>query len=236
MATEIDVHRAIPNGEVKGGLILIHEIWGLVEHIKDVADRFAAEGYVTFAPDILSRAGLTPKAGAELQALLSDPDEEKRLAAQPLLRERTAPARDPEYGAWAIRTLRGVVDELAAQPGVDGRLAVLGFCFGGTYSFALAAADQRIKASVPFYGAPPDLTRVGDIVCPVLAFYGDQDERLITGLPEVQAAMRDAGVDFTAQVYEGAGHAFFNDTGRQYDERAAQDAWRRTLDFLAGSL
>jgi carboxymethylenebutenolidase len=240
--TEVDVYRASPEGvggsdrEIKGGLIVIHEIWGLVDHIEEVTDRFAAQGYVSYAPDILSKAGMTPQAGQELLALMNDPDEEKRVTAQPLMRERTAPARDPEYGGWAVGALQQVLDELAEQPGVNGRLAVLGFCFGGTYSFALAAADPRIKAAVPFYGAPPELDKVGAIGCPVLAFYGDQDERLMAGLPEVESAMTAAGVDFTAQVYPGAGHAFFNDAGPRYDAAAAGDAWQRTLDFLDRSL
>ncbi|SDS26761.1 dienelactone hydrolase family protein [Microlunatus soli] len=235
-ASKIEVFKAIPSGEIKGGLLLIHEIWGLVDHIRDVAGRFAEQGYLTYAPDILSKAGMTPKIGQELVELSNDPDEEKRVTVQPLMREKAAPAFDPEYAEWAVATLRGVVDELADQPGVDGRLAVLGFCFGGTYSFALAAADDRIKAAVPFYGAPADLGAVSAIGCPVLAIYGDQDERLMTGLPDVEAAMKAAGVDFTAKVYPGAAHAFFNDAGPRYDEKAATDAWQLSLDFLRRSL
>lgn len=237
---EIDIHRARPAAEVKGGIIVIHEIWGLVDHIKEVADRFAAEGYLAYAPDILSRAGITPEAGAELMELMQHPDESVRQAAQPTFRERMAPARDPEYGRWATEALRSVLnelaDELAADPGADGRLGVTGFCFGGSYAFALAAADQRIHAAVPFYGSPPDLDAAQRIGCPVLAFYGDQDERLMADLPEVTEQLTGAGVDFTAQVYPGAGHAFFNDTGARYDEQAAGDAWRRTLDFFAANL
>lgn len=231
-ADDIEIYRAVPEGEIRGGLVLIHEIWGLVDHIKEVADRFAAEGYLTFAPDILSKAGITPEAGRELLELVQNPDEKVRVAAQPLMRERTAPAHDPAYGAWAVSALQGVVDELAAQPGVDGRIAVLGFCFGGSYSFALAAADRRIRAAVPFYGAPPDPEKIPDISCPVLAIYGEDDERLMSGLPEVTERMREADIDFTVKVYEGAGHAFFNDTGSRYDPEAAADAWRLSLDFL----
>lgn len=234
--TEIEIHRAVPDGEIKGGLVLIHEIWGLADHIRQVADRFAGAGYLTYAPDILSKAGITPQAGAELAELLHHPDEKVRVEAQPRFREAMAPAQDPAYAAWAVDALRGVVDELAEQPGVDGRLAALGFCFGGSYTFALAAADDRIKAAVPFYGAPPDLDKVSTISCPVLAIYGEDDPRLMEGLPQVEAAMKQAGVDFTAKVYPGAGHAFFNDTGSRYDADAAADAWRRSLDFLDRTL
>jgi carboxymethylenebutenolidase len=232
MTAEMETYIAKPTGRIKGGLVLIHEIWGLADHIKDVADRFAAEGYLTYAPDILSKAGITPKVGEELLELLSSPDEETRLAAQPAMRERMAPAHDPQYAEWAVSALRTVVDELAAQPGVDGRIGVLGFCFGGSYSFALAAADDRIRAAVPFYGSPPDLDQMAEIGCPVLAIYGSEDERLMQGLPAVQGKAAEVGVDLTTQVYDGAAHAFFNDTGPRYDPESAADAWRLALGFL----
>lgn len=217
---------------VKGGLIVIHEIWGLVDHIKDIADRFAAEGYLVVAPDILSYAGISPEIGFEIQRLLHSADERERSTAQPLLREKMAPAHAPGYGSWAVGALQQVVDYLSVQPGVES-VAVTGFCFGGTYSFALAAADERIVAAVPFYGAPPQSTDYDGFECPVLAFYGGEDERLMLGLPEVVEQMEAAGVEFEAKVYEDAGHAFFNDTNHvTYRADAAADAWTRTLAFL----
>ncbi|MBO0811358.1 MAG: dienelactone hydrolase family protein [Microlunatus sp.] len=234
--SEIDIYKAVPTGQVKGGLIVIHEIWGLVDHIRAVADRFADAGYIAYAPDILSKAGITPQAGKELQELTQHPDEKVRVAAQPTFRQRMAPAHDPGYGAWALGALSKVIDDLAVRPGVDGRIGVVGFCFGGSYSFGLAATDDRICAAVPFYGAPPDQVSVADIGCPVLAIYGEQDERLITGLPDVAKAMQEAGVDFTSKVYPDAGHAFFNDTSSHYQPAAAADAWTITLDFIARNL
>jgi carboxymethylenebutenolidase len=221
----------------RGALIVIHEIWGLVDHIKQVADRFAAKGYLVLAPDLLSEVGIDAHLGAELQAIMQNPDPEKRNAGQPLLREKMAPLQAPEFAAFAVGALTKSVDYLARQPGVDGRIAVTGFCFGGTYAFALAAADPRVRAAVPFYGTPPALDQVGAIKAPVLALYGATDERLMNSLPEVTTAMADAGVDFTAKVYEGAGHAFFNDTNPySYNAEAASDAWGRVLDFLERSL
>lgn len=235
--SELLAHRADPPGAPRGALIVLHEIWGLVDHIKEVADRFAAEGYLVLAPDILSEAGVTPSAGQELHDLAVNPDEAVRTEAQPLLREKLSSSRDPEYAAWAIGQLRRVVDYLETQPGVDGRVAVTGFCFGGSYSFALAAAEPRIRAAAPFYGAPPASAEVTEIACPVHAFYGDQDERLMAGLPEVVRSMEEAGVDFEPTVYPGARHAFFNDTNPiAYDADAAADAWSRTLAFLAERL
>ncbi|HEY9293872.1 MAG TPA: dienelactone hydrolase family protein [Microlunatus sp.] len=229
---DIDTYIATPSGPIKGGLVLIHEIWGLVDHIKQVADRFAAEGYLTYAPDILTHAGMTPQVGAELQQLLRSPDPETRQAAQPLMRERTAPAHDQAYAEWAVPALREVVDELQRQPAIDARIGVLGFCFGGTYSYALAAADERVRTAVAFYGAPPDLDQIPRIGCPVLGIYGGKDERLMKGLPAVRAKMEEAGVDFTVKIYDDAEHAFFNDTAPRYDAEAAADAWQLSLDFL----
>ncbi len=232
----VSAYRAEPTGDPRGGLIVIHEIWGLVDHIKSVADRFAAEGYLVIAPDILSTIGVTPSVGAELHALQSEPDEAKRLAGQPRMRELFSGMNSPDYAAGAVASLRKTVDYLEAQPGVDGRIAVTGFCFGGTYSFALVAADPRVRAAVPWYGSAPAAEDIARISSPVLAIYGSIDERLMAALPGVRADMAGAGVDFTAKVYEGAKHAFFNDTGSNYDRDAAADAWPLALSFLEKEL
>lgn len=240
--SELTAYRADPQGahaveQYRGAIIVIHEIWGLVDHIKTVADRYAAEGYVAIAPDILSNAGVSPTVGQELHNLAKSPDEATRITAQPLMREKLTAAREPAYGAWAIAQLRAVVDYLDAVPGIDGRIAVTGFCFGGSYAFALAAADPRLKAAAPFYGAPPEESDIASIACPVHAFYGGLDERLMESLPAVSTAMAEAGVDFEATVYESARHAFFNDTNAlTYDAEAASDSWAQVLDFLRAEL
>lgn len=222
---------------IKGGLVVVHEIWGLVDHVKDVADRFAAQGYVVYAPDILSHGGVTPEVGAELQRLRESADEAERTRMQPMMREAMTAANQPEYGVWAVGALRRVVDALDQEPGVDGRVAALGFCFGGSYTFALAAADPRVQAAAPFYGSPPASADVARIACPVHAYYGHQDARLMDGLPDVEKAMADAGVAFEATVYEGAGHAFFNDTNSHaYTPEAASAAWTSVLAFFDGAL
>lgn len=233
----ISAYRAEPVGELRGALIVIHEIWGLVDHIKSVADRYAGEGYLVVAPDILSHGGVTPEVGLELGRLMFRGTEEERAKAQPLMREKMAPVNQPEYAAWAVASLKKVVDYLVEQPGVDGRIGVLGFCFGGSYSFALAAADSRIRGAVPFYGLPPETADLAHLDCPVLALYGETDERLITSLPDVTKRMHDAGVQFTSHVYPGAGHAFFNDTNSvMYRPEVAADAWNRSIEFFRGTL
>ncbi len=226
-----------PTGGIKGALIVIHEVWGLVDHIKDVADRFAAEGYLVIAPDLLSAIGIEAQIGQELFTLRNHPDEQVRTEAQPRLRDAFASLSTPGYSEWAVGALSAAVDYLEAQPGVDGRIGVTGFCFGGTYSFAIAAADPRVKAAIPFYGNPGTVEDFSTISAPILALYGVNDPSLIEALPEVTAKMADAGVDFTTKVYENTGHAFFNDTNpHSYDAAAAADAWDRTHAFLSSNL
>ena len=225
-----------PSGPPKGGLVMLHEIWGLVDHAKEVADRFAAEGYLVVAPDLLSDVGITQEVAAELQQTLADP--ETRSKAQPRMRELTAPLRSPEFAERTTNTVQACFNHLEGVAGLAGRVAVTGFCFGGTYSFALAVKEPRLRAAVPFYGhSEYTEEELRGINCPVLAFYGERDAALVDQLPSLEAKMAAAGVDFEAVVYPGTGHAFFNDTNpRTYDQHAAVDAWRRTLDFLRRSL
>jgi carboxymethylenebutenolidase len=233
----VEAYVAKPEGAPRGAIILIHEIWGLVDHIKDVADRYAREGYLVVAPDLLSDVGVTPEVGLELSAIYAEPDEERRTAQQPIIREKLAPARVPEFGEIAVGKLRAIVDHLADLPEIGGRIAVTGFCFGGAYAFSLAAADDRVRAAVPFYGTAPEPEKIAQIHCPVLALYGEKDPAIVGPLPQVREAMAAAGVDFESHVYPGAQHAFFNDTNaRTYDPDAAADAWRRALAFLGDRL
>ncbi len=233
---ELTAYRADPPGEVRGGIVVIQEIWGLADHIKDVADRFAEQGYIAVAPDLLGHIGLTPEVGAELQRLMSA-DEATRTAAQPRMREATGGARSAEFAAWAVPALRSVVDLLLEEPEVDGSVGVVGFCFGGSYTFSLALAEPRLRAAIAFYGGFPETGDPAAIACPVLAFYGEEDHGITDGVPELEQRMDDAGVDFTARVYHRVGHAFFNDTSpSRYDAEAAADAWQRSLDFLGRHL
>ena len=231
----VEVYRATPAGTPRGALILIHEIWGLVDHIKAVADRYATEGFLVIAPDLLSVQGITPLVGQELISLMTEPDEEKRLANQTRLREGMAPARAPGYAEVAIDMLKRVVDGLEEEG--FSRIAVLGFCFGGTYSYALAAEDPRVCAAVPFYGTAPTDDKIPHITCPVLAFYGEIDPPIMDDFPRVVPAMEKASVDFEYVIYPGVQHAFFNDENKlRYDASAAADAWERSTAFLHAHL
>lgn len=234
--TSVEAYLSEPAGKPKGGLVVIHEVWGLVDHTKDVADRFAAEGYVALAPNLLADTGMTPELAAELQSTLFDP--EQRAKAQPQLRELMAPLRAPGFAEKTTAAVRACFEHLYDLAGTGGRVAVTGFCFGGTYSFSLAVHEPRLRAAVPFYGhADFSLEQLRGISCPVLAFYGKKDTALIDKLPGLERLMAEAGVDFTPVVYPGTGHAFFNDTNQwTYSEDASRDAWRRTLEFLEKNL
>jgi carboxymethylenebutenolidase len=222
------------DGTVHPSLIVIEEIWGLTDHIKDVADRFAAAGYNVLAPELLP-AGLLELLTPQFQHDLFDP--EKRSAVQPLLREAMAPLHQPEFGPNAIAILRACIDHLLADTASNGAVGVVGFCFGGTYSFQLAAHDDRIKAAVPFYGQPPTVENINSIHCPILAFYGDKDTNLMESLPTLKTDLTAAQKAFELVVYEGTGHAFFNDTNAHaYNAEYAADAWKRTLSFLTANL
>lgn len=233
--TELAAYEARPEGamnEIKGGIIVIHEVWGLNDHTRDIADRFAAEGYIVVAPDLLSETDIAKYADT-LQLDMFNP--EKRNEAQPKVRALMAPMNAPGFGEKTLGRIRACFDYLYDLPEVRQRVAVTGFCFGGSYSFALATSEPRLKAAVPFYGHADvsDPAKLAGIQCPILAFYGENDANLMGTLPGVKAAMAKAGVDFTAEVYPDAGHAFFNDTNPfAYNEDAARDAWQKTLDFL----
>jgi carboxymethylenebutenolidase len=238
MSTEIlventPVYVGRPGLESRGGIIVIHEVWGLVDHIKQVADRFAKEGYLVYAPDLLKDMGIEKKVTPELQKDLFDP--EKRNAAQPKLRELMAPIQSPEFGYKTTESLKKVFSALLNETDSKGKVAVVGYCFGGTYSYNLAVDEPRLAAAVPYYGhCDHSVDELRQITCPILAFYGEKDETLMASLPELKNRMHEAEVDFTAEVYGGTGHAFFNDTNPfSYKREAAADSWEKTLAFLS---
>jgi carboxymethylenebutenolidase len=227
-------HSYPDDGKKHPGLVLIEEIWGVSDHIKSVVDRFAAEGYSVIAPELLPK-GILEMLTPEFRRELFDP--QKRNEAQPKMRAAMEPIRQPEYAKGAIATLRACVDYLNADTHVNGNIGVVGFCFGGTYSFQLAAHDARIKAAIPFYGQPPAEEEILNISGPVLAFYGDQDTNLMQSLSMLKDNMKKHKKSFEAVVYPGVGHAFFNDTNpHAYNREAATDAWNKSLAFLKTEL
>jgi carboxymethylenebutenolidase len=198
-------------GGSRAGVIVIHEIFGLNDHIRDVTRRVARAGYLALAVDLASRAGGSVAAENVPGALTQGPIEE-RIA-------------DIDAGASFLGT----------RPDFNGRLGIVGFCFGGAMALSYAAANADLDASVAYYGPTPQPASVmASTNAAVLAQYGGTDERVNAGIPELEAAM--AGKTFEKRIYGGAGHAFNNDTGAAYNESAAVEAWGVTLEWLAQHL
>lgn len=193
-------------------ILVIHENRGLNEHTRDVARRFAANGFVALASDALSRKGGT--------ASFETP--EKAREAFSSLDMNTV-----------ISDLNAALEYLNSHPNVKkGKLASIGFCWGGARSFTLATEPNNLKAAVVFYGTAPTEDQLAKARVPVLGIYGSKDERITSKVPEVAATMKKLNKTYEYKIYEGAEHAFFNDTGNRYDAEAAKDAWEKTLAFL----
>lgn len=194
------------------GVIVIHEANGLSEHIQDVARRVAKAGFVAFAPDILSRWGITPDMPMEkIMGSLGN--------AQP---------------AELLADLNTATDFLAAQPDVTGKLGVVGFCFGGGYSLNLAAVNPKIAAAVCYYGVTPQpASQMANTQAAILSHYASRDARVNATVPELEEMLTQHGKTFEKHFYEGAVHGFNNDTiVTFFNEAAAVASWQRTLDWF----
>jgi carboxymethylenebutenolidase len=233
---DTEVYEVPASGETKGGLIVVHEIWGLKDHTKAVAERFAKEGYHVLAPALIVDEDFAQQIdSAEMQAELFHPDPERRNAVQPKLRAAMTPMRTPEFADKTMATIQACFDYLYEVEDTNQKVAITGFCFGGSYSFKLAVSEPRLAAAIPFYGHGEDLSveDLRSVTCPILAFYGEDDKSLMEALPRVSENMHEADADFTAVTYPDAGHAFFNDTNKYaYKAHAAEDAWPRALSLL----
>ena len=222
----IDAYLAKPESKPRGSIIVIHEVWGLTDHIKSIADSFSKEGYLALAPDLLSDVDFSSVDIATLQMQLFDP--KSRSEAQPKLRALMAPMQDPSFGAKTTAKLQASFNYLYDLPESQQKVSVCGFCFGGTYSFSLATVEPRLKIALPFYGhSDQSVEELKNITCKVRAFYGEKDENLMNSLDDLKSRMREAGVDFEVKIYPDCGHAFFNDTNpNTYSSEAASDAWQ----------
>jgi carboxymethylenebutenolidase len=194
--------------------LVLHENRGLVDHIRDVARRLAKAGYVALAPDLLSRQGGTGAFASPAEAIqgIRKVDEEV-----------------------VTKDLTGGINYLKGQNYVRAnKIGVVGFCWSGGQATLILTRNRDLAAGVIYYGRNPnDLDDVKNIVGPVLANYGEKDERITTKVPELVEAMKKHGKSFDYKIYPGAQHAFNNDTNPQrYNAEAAKDAWARTLDFF----
>ena len=195
-------------------LLVIQEWWGLNDHIKDIAQRFAKAGYVALAPDLYSRLGYK---------VTKDPNE-----AAKLMESLSAQA--------ALRDLNTAIQYLKATPFVDPlRIGVVGFCMGGTFVLTMATHNSDLKAAVPFYGKVPPIESIDYLLCPVLYHYGAKDGWVTKQeVDRLREGLEKYGKTGQVCVYPEAGHAFFNDTRPDaYRPGEAKAAWDRTLAFLA---
>jgi carboxymethylenebutenolidase len=196
------------------GVIVIQEWWGLDPHIRDVADRFAREGFVALAPDLYHGEFAT------------EPDEARKLAMN-LNRER------------AIKDLMGAVRHLQAQAGVTPKqVGCIGFCMGGSLTLALAAATADVAAAAPFYaGMQPPPEQLARIKARMFCAFGAEDQGIpLDRVRSFEETVRSSERDAEVKVYEGAPHSFFNDTRPSYRAEAARDAWERSLALFRTTL
>jgi carboxymethylenebutenolidase len=194
------------------GIIVIHENRGLQPHIQDVARRLAKAGYIALAPDLVSKIGGTARISdtAQISAYLAQAGGDEHMA-----------------------NLQEALKVLKATQGVQpDKLGVTGFCFGGGLTWRMATEVPELKAAVPFYGPAPDLAKVPNIKAAVLGIYGGNDARINAGIPALEAALKAANIRYQIKIYEGANHAFHNDTGANYKKDAAEDAWNLTLNWF----
>jgi len=211
---EVRAHLARPKGDAKlPGVIVIHENRGLVPHIEDVNRRVALEGFLAVAPDALSPLGGTPEDTNEARSIM------RKLDSQATIKNYVA-----------------AVKYLKTHPQSTGKVGCMGFCWGGGVTNQVAVNCADLTAAVPFYGRQPAAEDVPKIKASLLLHYGSLDERINKGIPAFEAALKKASKDYKMYMYEGAAHAFFNDTGSRYNKEAAQLAWERTIAFLKEKL
>jgi len=202
-----------PAGKL-GGVIVIHENRGLNPHIRDVARRMALEGFVTLAPDFLSPLGGTPDNEDQAREMFGKLD-----------------------AATTVANAAATVDYLSRLDTVNGNVGAIGFCWGGGLVNNLATKSPDLKAGVAYYGAQPPAAEVPNIKAAMMLHYGGLDERINAGIDAYRKALEENGKTFQIFVYEGANHAFNNDTSAaRYDKNAADLAWSRTVEFLKKNL
>ncbi len=194
-------------------VILVHEIWGLVDHIRDVSRRLAREGYVTLAVDLFD--GKT--------AAAPDFDEGGKL-------------RDSLDQERVMNDLGGALEFLSDLDYVDGRkIGCMGFCMGGGITLRFACRSKDLAAAIVFYGKNPEpLELVKEITCPIMGNWGSEDQVFtVKELEKLKAKLTEYDKVFDIKIFPGADHAFFNDISRNYHPEAAKESWKRTLDFFS---
>jgi carboxymethylenebutenolidase len=208
---DIKAYMARPQGAAKlPAVIVIHENRGLNPHIEDVTRRIALEGFLVLAPDLLSPAGGTPENEDTARDMIGKLD-----------------------GQQTVQNLVSAITFLEKHANGNGKVGAVGFCWGGGIVGDLAVNAPDLDAGVVYYGRQPKATDVEKIKAPLLLHYAGQDTRINEGIPAFEEALKKANKSYTVYIYEGAQHAFNNDTSEaRYSKSAAEQAWSRTIAFF----
>jgi carboxymethylenebutenolidase len=189
------------------GVVVIQEWWGLNDHIKQIADRFAEAGMLAVAPDLYHGVVTT------------EPDEARKAVME----------LDMDQ---AVQEVQAAADYLLHHDGIQDA-AVVGFCMGGRLTLRMSAEGKRLGAAVAFYGRPLDSDQAAQVKVPILGLYGSEDRGIpVESVHAMQRQIEATGIPNEFHIYQGAGHAFFNDTRASYHPEAAKDAWSRTQDWI----
>ena len=212
---EIKAYMARPRGAAKlPAVIVIHENRGLNPHIEDVTRRLALEGFFAFAPDLLSPLGGTPANEDTARDMIGKLDRKQM-----------------------VQNAVAAVPFLKKHANGNGKVGVVGFCWGGSPAGELAVNAPDLDAAVVYYGQQPNAAEVENIRAPLLLHYAGLDARINAGIPAFVVALKAAHKKYTMHMYEGANHAFNNDTSEaRYHKQAAEQAWSRTIAFLRENL
>ena len=210
-----DGYLATPESGSGPGVIVLQEWWGLVDHIKDVCDRFAAEGFVALAPDLYHGESTTsPDDAGKLMMALNIAETEKDM--------------------------KGAIDYLLSLDATTSEnVGTVGFCMGGQLSLYAACANSSVGACVIYYGIHPEVhPDIANLQAPVIGFFGENDPMITPALAgDLEKQLKEAGIDVVFKVYEGADHAFFNDTRTEvYHKEHAQDTWNKTIALYRANL
>jgi len=238
-------------------VVVLQEIWGVDDHIEDVTRRFGQAGYAAFAPDLYANNGsrspeMEKQRVEDVKSFLETlpptawgnaEERDKAMDALPgnqgqFIKETFAKLfgglNSNNYTDQLVATTQFLRNENEASRGRS--VGSVGFCMGGALAAHLAGYDKQLKAAVMFYGRAPEQAVLEQIACPVRGFFAEHDVQLTKTMPAFADAMKAAGKDFDYLVYDGANHAFFNDTRRSYHVDASRDAFARTLSFFAEKL
>jgi carboxymethylenebutenolidase len=231
------------------GLVVLHEVFGVTDWIRSVADRFAARGFIALAPDLFTgriHPRFSPEVAQRMMPVIWAMPVDQRSSEDAVRAALKGYGRDDidvavglarlnltlDWVPAAVSDMRAAVAHLKSRPDCSGSVGSIGFCFGGRMSFELAAAEGALGAAVVFYGAGPREAGIERIACPVMGVYGALDEYVTKDVPRVERAMSRHGKTFEPHTFDRTGHAFARPGSKAYHEANAAAAWSLADAFL----